>query len=187
MKKNRHPYWKKFTNLNEAYNGLVLHFYNNLTLFTEKSFKVFIKGEIFKYFREAGTYEIKNYNTKKHQEAVKQRVFEFDRFFLHSETKQIQYLCLDRHNYPDISIPNKDLAELLQISEFTAQYQQLVKLVGKGPEKYHGDYEVENYIERRFWRNIKDLFLNKDTEQEGVDDPYWDDLDNDEYNDESDW
>ena len=77
-------YWKKFTDLNEAYSFLANQFTERLLLFTDKSFKGYIKYKIFAYFREAGPDDIKNYNTQEHKEAVIRSIFEYiDNFFFH--------------------------------------------------------------------------------------------------------
>lgn len=80
------------------------------------------------------------------------------------------------------------MKELLQISEFTVQYKLLVKLIGNGPDENSKYYLVEKLIEREFWKDIKRKFLNIPKEDEDVNNPDWhDDLDDDEYGDESDW
>lgn len=194
--KKEHPYWKKFTDLNEAYRFLTLLPTESIRLFTDKSFKGYIRYKIFAYFREVGPDDIKNYNTQEHKEAVIREIFDYiDNFFFHSESKNLQF-CYFRYSYNhDVAIPSKDIKKLVQISEFTAQYKQLVKLIGNGPDKYQKNYMVERLIEREFWKSIKSQFLNPETEdEEDVDDDNydWDDeeddeIDDNEYDDETEW
>lgn len=186
-------YWKKFTDLNEAYSFLANQFTERLLLFTDKSFKGYIKYKIFAYFREAGPDDIKNYNTQEHKEAVIRAIFEYiDNFFFHSESKNLQFCYNRMYRDNDAAIPTKDIKTLLQISEFTAQYKQLVKLIGKGPDKYSKNYLVERLIEREFWKSIKSQFLKPETEDEDAGNYDWDDeeddeIDDNEYDDETEW
>lgn len=192
LKKKKHPYWNKFNDLNEAYSFLTLLPAENMRLFTDTSFKRFVKGKIFAYFHMMGSSDIENYGTPEHKEGVKRAIFEeLDKFFFHSESKKFQYCCYNS-GYQEKSVPTKDMKELLQISEFTAQYKLLVKLIGNGPDENSKNYIVEKLIEREFWKDIKRKFLNIPKEDEDVNNPDWYDdgddyLDDDEYIDESDW
>lgn len=193
MKKKKHPYWNKFNDLNEAYSFLTLLPTEDMRLFTDTSFKGFVKGKIFAYFQMMGSNDIENYGTPEHKEGVKIAIFdELDKFFFHSESKKFQYCCYYNSGYQEKSVPTKDMKELLQISEFTAQYKLLVKLIGHGPDENSKNYIVEKLIEREFWKDIKRKFLNIPKEDEDVNNPHWYDdgddyLDDDEYIDESDW
>lgn len=192
-KKKKHPYWNKFNDLNEAYSFLTLLPTDNMRLFTDTSFKRFVKCRIFAYFHMMGSNDIENYGTPEHKEGVERAIFEeLDKFFFHSESKKFQYCCYYNSGYQEKSVPTKNMKELLQISEFAAQYQLLVKLIGNGPEENSKYYLVEKLIEREFWRDIRRKFFNIPEEDEYVNNHDWlddvdDDLDDDEYNDESDW
>lgn len=188
MKKKKHPYWNKFNDLNEAYSFLTLLPTEDMRLFTDTSFKGFVKDKIFAYFHMMGSNDIENYGTPEHKEGVKRAIFEeLDKFFFHSESKKFQYCCYYSGTSQEKSVPTKDMKELLQISEFTAQYKLLVKLIGNGPDENSKYYLVEKLIEREFWKDIKRKFFNIQ-EDEDVNNPDWhDDLDDDEYDDESDW
>lgn len=187
MKKKKHPYWNKFNDLNEAYSFLTLLPTEDMRLFTDTSFKWFVKGKIFAYFQMMGSNDIENYGTPEHKEGVKRAIFEeLDKFFFHSESKKFQYCCYYNSGYQEKSVPTKDMKELLQISEFTAQYKLLVKLIGHGPDENSKNYIVEKLIEREFWKDIKRKFLNIPKEDEDVNNPDWYDdgddyLDDDEY------